>query len=186
MEDEFNILSHFENFLYEQQRLIREKYDPKWCSWFTGLVDGEGYFHLVKRHTTLRFEVELVINLRFDDKPVLVEIRDTLGVGRIHDINDELQRRQGVKASDRARFRCHRIEEITHVLIPLFDEYPLHSKKLRDYEIWREAAFWCLTKSHLRGEGYSRMMYLVEELKYVRANTPLNNRQFVRDYKRRY
>jgi len=130
MSEEVDILRHFENFLYEQQRLIRKKYDLKWCSWFTGLVDGEGYFHLVERHTRLAFEVEFVINLRIDDRPMLVDIRDTLGVGRIHDINDELQRRQGIRASDRARFRCHRIEEITHVLIPLFDEYPLHSKKI--------------------------------------------------------
>jgi len=52
----------------------------------------------VKRHSRPRFEVELVINLRLDDRRVLVEIRDTLGIGRIHDVNDEFQRKQGIKA----------------------------------------------------------------------------------------
>lgn len=184
MDDQFDILSHFKDFLYEQQWVIRKKYDPNWCSWFVGLVDGEGYFHLVRRHTRFAFEVEFVMNLRIDDKPMLVEIKNTLGIGRIHDINDEAQRKQGHKASDRARFRCYNVEEITRVLIPLFDEYPLHSKKCRDYEIWREAAFLQLTKAYRGDVGYDRMMYLVEKLKRVRADTPLNNRQFVSDTRR--
>lgn len=184
MYDELGILDYAENFIEKRRHYIRKRFDPKWCSWFVGLIDGEGYFHLVRRRTRRSFEVELVINLRMDDKAVLEEIYHVLRIGSLYKINDELQRKQGIKASDRIRWRCCKADEIMKVLVPLFEEYPLHSKKFRDYQIWREAAFIKYRKIHL-DEGYYRMMELVEELKGVRQDTPLNNRVFVRKQKKK-
>jgi len=178
-----------EKLIEVRQDFIRSHYDPLWCSWFSGLVDGEGYFHLVRRSNG-RFETEFVINLRRDDIGVLAEIHATLGIGRLYSrINDSKQRNQGIQASDRTRWRCYRIAELITVLVPLFEEYPLHSKKNRDYGIWKKAAFLKYQGAHRYLDGREILAGLVEELKVARKDTPfwedLNDNMFYRNRKAR-
>lgn len=147
---------------------------PMWCAWFTGLIDGEGYFQLTQRNTGTRaFQVELIINLREDDILVQEEIRRTLKIGRLYHINESGARAKGERASDQVRWRCTRIADIMRILIPLFDTYQLHSKKRRDFEIWREAATIVYQHKHLLPAGRRRMVELVRDLKIFRHMTPL-------------
>jgi hypothetical protein len=122
-------------------------------------------------------EVELVINLREDDGPVLLEIRRALNIGRIYHVDERAQRAKGERASDKVRWRCARITDIVGVLIPLFETYGLHSKKRHDYEIWREAAMIVYRRQHLSPAGRRTMLELVAKLKSRRRATPLAQRR---------
>ena len=50
--------------------------------WFAGLLDGEGCFSMAKPRVS-GFRCELIIKLRDDDRAVLEQIRDELGIGTI-------------------------------------------------------------------------------------------------------
>lgn len=112
--------------------------DPLWASWFSGFIDGEGYFQLMPGSSG--FRPALVIDLRADDQAVSIEIQGKLGVGKIYHISKEYDRKKGRNSSDQYRWRCIKTDHVVNVLIPLFDTYQLKSKKKNDYRIWRAAS----------------------------------------------
>ena len=102
---------------------------PEWASWFAGLVDGEGCF-LIHRVGSRWHSAVFVLNMRADDRPMLEEIRNTLGCGAIY----RRPRRQIGHAT--CAFQVGRKKDML-ALVRLFDRYPLRSRKRRDYEVWR-------------------------------------------------
>lgn len=104
--------------------------EPKWASWFTGLVDGEGCFYIGNDGC------QFLINMRADDDELLKMIRDVLGFGRIHYVRDTSTAYAIRRPA--CRFEVSRKQDciqITHI----FDRFPLRSRKARDFEVWREA-----------------------------------------------
>lgn len=107
--------------------------------WLAGFVDGEGTFTAyVLQHKggyptlDMRFEIAL----RADDNRVLMCIKDRLGVGYIH------YQRPSPSSPKRAKPKCAykvtRLNDLYHIIIPLFEMFPLRSKKARDFETWKE------------------------------------------------
>ena len=109
--------------------------DEAFGNWFAGFVDGEGCF--VIRVQRGRHSTAFQLRLREDDIAVLLSIRDHLNLGKIY---REWPRRgrEGYYSKPKAlwwvqtKAGCMR-------LIDIFDRFPLHSKKVQDYVIWREA-----------------------------------------------
>jgi hypothetical protein len=104
--------------------------------WLAGLVDGEGCFFAHAWHPSTRphstnIQIQMTVGLRADDKPVLEHRQAITGLGRLHFI------RQG--AACRWQWTVIRKKERL-VLVEIFDQYPLRSKKAADYAIWRELA----------------------------------------------
>ena len=162
-----------------------------WCHWFAGLTDGEGHFQIwIGRQTgrpKLQMGVRFKLQLREDDKAILEEIRDYLSIGSLNKYNHSRQRSRGSYTMDSIDFKVTRINQIMHTLIPLFDKFPLRTKKQEDYHIWREAAKLVSTKQHMTYLG--RMKYLdlyialIETRNKQRAKygwKPLNNARRVR------
>lgn len=112
--------------------------DDSFGYWFSGLSDGEAHFQarVGTTHGYKSLYLRFSIGLRLDDKSVLEYIHSTLQVGTVHDhhrwkTKTPLQRHQ-------ATFQVSKATDIRGVLIPMFDKYPLRTKKLRDYQVWRE------------------------------------------------
>ena len=116
--------------------------DPRWLSWFSGLVDGEGCF-LIGRVQVPYYEVKFVINMRADDRPMLEEIKNTLGFGRL------AYRQRGKIGHPTVAFEVSKATDLLK-LVRLFDEYPLRSRKRRDYEVWRVAVLLRQTRKNAR------------------------------------
>jgi hypothetical protein len=112
--------------------------NPNWCTWVAGFVDGEGCFRSVIEQNRVR--LELVIEQREDDANLIKEIATTLGCGIVYWLNMEYDRQSGSRSSNKYRWRVTKIKDITEKIIPLFDKYPLRSKKANDYKIWRKMA----------------------------------------------
>lgn len=134
--------------------------DPNWCSWFSGFIDGEGCFML--RVTNNHPQLEFRIQLRDDDKDVLIQIQKTLGCGYT-----EPHRQSNPNWSPAFMFRLSRINHIVNILIPILDKYPLRAKKMNDYKLWREAALVVYNKEHKFGKA-DRLKELVSLLHIVK------------------
>lgn len=113
--------------------------DDVWRGWFVGFTDGEGSFQIDERsHCSPRanYHCHFTIALRDDDRAILEEIRDTLGIGTIYDKSDRSTLTR--KRRPQVEYRVSIINECAE-LVKLFDKYPLRAKKQRDFEIWKQA-----------------------------------------------
>src|SRR5690606_2602101 len=111
----------------------KPKIDKEFIEWFVGFSDAESNFlcrvRKNKEGIIIGFEFLFRISLHVDDKNVLEHIKATLGCGRISSDRNSLT------------FIISRIEDIKEVLIPLFEEFPLNTKKHLDYLAFKKAFF---------------------------------------------
>jgi hypothetical protein len=107
------------------------------ANWFTGFFDGEGCLLAMNtrdKHGHRARIIRIHISQRADD-PVLDYICKTLGVGKVY-ASSQGKGNQGPRRS----YQVNRIDDIAEVIIPLFDRYPLVSRKSKEYPYWRELA----------------------------------------------
>lgn len=106
--------------------------------YIAGFVDGEGCF-VLKFHRDVRHErrgnptyfywgVEFAILLRWDDRDILESIKSTLDCGNI-----STAKRGAV------RYAVENKTDLVKKIIPFFEANKLRAKKLRDFELWKEA-----------------------------------------------
>lgn len=118
--------------------------DDGFGHWLAGFADGEGSFAIRRQRSynvDTGFSMVFTIQLRADDLPVLEEIRNRTGLGRIYGpINGSGGSRTG---SPSFQWTVNTKAEVK-ALVALFDRYPLRAKKANDYGLWREAVLdWC-------------------------------------------
>ena len=126
------------------------KLDP---NWITGFIDGEGSFTCsVVEDERLKtgWEVKsyFQIKLHERDKPVLVEIQKSLGVGKISNAGP-----------DAVQWRVQSIKELEKV-INHFDQYPLITKKRADFELFKRVFFLIENKEHITPSGLRKIVAL--------------------------
>lgn len=152
--------------------------DPTWCAWFSGFVDGEGYFQIsISKHCSLA----LTITLREDDREIIDEISHYL-LGRVYYLSYKRDRIKGKHSCNQWAWKIRNIDHIIERIIPILDLYPLRTKKRNSFEIWKEAAWLVRNKYHLYKPGYDRFSvlhqnlinvhkspYLVQEMNYFIA-----------------
>lgn len=99
--------------------------------WYvTGLIDGEGCFFLAVRPQQRQHTASLCVGLRVDDAEILYRLQEFFQCGKI-----SIQ-----KNADNApavRWVVTRIPDLVKV-ISHFERFPLQSKKLGDYKVWKE------------------------------------------------
>ncbi len=100
-------------------------------AWLSGFVDGEGCFHLAlgKGGCCLTLKAEIIIQLRVDDAHILGLIRSFWKCGRLNNV----VHLRGV------RLTVSRIKQLSRIVVPHFEHFPLFAKKRNDFVIWREA-----------------------------------------------
>jgi len=108
--------------------------------WFAGFVDGEGHFKATAQgHQSnkrrIHLHLALRIALRADDMRLIDKIHATLQVGKVYHTPKYSCGRVGSKPQ--SVWAVHRYADLMGVIIPLFDKYPLKSKKKRDYIQWK-------------------------------------------------
>lgn len=106
------------------------KVHPEWISGFT---DAEGSFSLkiIKRSGyKLGWGVEpgFIIVLHAKDLPLLEKIQSYFGVGNIH-----------IGNNNAVSYYVNNTQDLTNVIIPHFDKYPLNTQKRADYLLFKSA-----------------------------------------------
>lgn len=98
--------------------------------WLVGFVDGDGCFKINKRDNGSRYEFTLVIDLHKDDIKVLEKILTLLGTKK-NSIHIS-------KTRNSCSLSIGSLSILKNNILPIFDKYPLLTKKRYDYQIWRE------------------------------------------------
>lgn len=103
--------------------------------YMAGLIDGEGCFHVHKKlvNNCETYDCQFSINLRSDDRAILVEMQRQLGgIGSLAD------RPARDNANSQVRF-CISSKVHCQILRSALTVFPLRAKKARDFEIWCHA-----------------------------------------------
>ena len=150
--------------------MSRHKLDPAFGNWFAGFTDGEGCFQIVQRQPDVsRWTCTFAIGLRADDRLLLETIHDRLGMGCLVDSprRDATNPSCKLEVYKKADCQC---------LMDIFSDFPLQSKKQRDYELWGVAVtmwgqqYWSRHTSVREMENYGIIMkQLQHELREGRA-----------------
>ena len=123
------------------------KLDPRWV---TGFSDGEGCFHLsITKNEKMRvgWEIQLKfsIGLSSFDRTLLEQIKNLFSVGSIN------------KQAQFIVFRVQSINELK-IIFDHFDKYPLITRKLEDYLLFKQAFNLISQKKHLTIEGLRKIV----------------------------
>lgn len=133
---------------------------PLHPQYVAGFIDGEGSFVVsFGRHKTLKrgieIRVEFTIELRADDREILLRILKTIGCGKIYDAS---YARYGWYPH--VKYKITSTKEIAEYLIPFLDQTPLQAKKKKVYRIFREIVLMFRRKEHLTHKGFKKIMKL--------------------------
>lgn len=103
--------------------------------WLSGFSDGEGSFQLriSSQHGRRIFSAAFLIKLRSDDLKVLDLIRSYLRCGRL-----SFSPYPGAEDKRFCTLCIGRTMDLSSVIVPHFDRYPLRAKKRGDFLIWKE------------------------------------------------
>lgn len=138
-----------------------------YSDWFlTGFSDAEASFGiLIKRSSTYKLgwvvEANFQIGTHIKDAQLLREIHNQLkGVGHVY----EYPKR------NKAYFIVTRPKDFVNVIIPHFDNFPLHSAKMIDYQLWKECILLMKNGSHLTQSGLEQIIHLKSALNLGLSN----------------
>jgi len=119
-------------------------HDDAFGHWLSGFTDGEGNFHCSEGASGRYVSFAFRIILREDDKGILEKIRDNLGVGNLV-FRDVVKGMPNWNPKYQSKVRrnqwCYIVYsayDLSKVIVPHFDKYPLRAKKAKQYEIWKE------------------------------------------------
>jgi len=105
--------------------------------WYiTGFCDGEASF-TYSRSGSRGVNLYFAIRLRSDDRPIIEEIQNFFGVGKIYTVKARPPGRHSGFTKESTYYRVTRIHELAKI-VQHFDKYPLTSKKAKPYQIWRK------------------------------------------------
>jgi len=126
-----DLISNFRNNIFNKLE-FKPKVTDSFGYWFSGYFDGEGCFkfeflnRLKTKWTSTRLGVQ--IKIRKDDENVIDYIVDNIKVGNKH----QCGRYQTSHSS--VLWATNSIKDMYEVIVPIFEKYPLHTKKNNEFE----------------------------------------------------
>jgi hypothetical protein len=116
-----------------QQPNLELEMDTNFGNYMAGLIDGEGCFGINEqrqhKHLKPMYYPRFNIHLRADDLPILLQVKDFLGVGKIYFHNN-------IERNPMVSYQIDNVKDLMK-LVEVLDVCPLRAKKAREYQIWR-------------------------------------------------
>ena len=123
-----------------------------------GFLDAESHLAVVPNNGGSDWRCVCSVNLRDDDRGILVGYRAKLGLGHLTPVAARNGSRPQVAWMIASKLECQ-------VLAEILDAHPLRGRKRREYEIWREAVWICASGRHgLRRGSRARLARLADYL----------------------
>nr|YP_009262022.1 LAGLIDADG endonuclease [Chrysoporthe austroafricana]AMX22097.1 LAGLIDADG endonuclease [Chrysoporthe austroafricana] len=122
--------------------------------WVTGLIDGEGAFTIsifksADRKTGWHIRPSFSIELHNKDLAILLSLLSFFSVGNIRTRSHNEQS---------SIYSVNSVEELSRVIIPFFDKYPLLTKKRADFILFKQVVTIMNNKQHLTLEGLNKII----------------------------
>ena len=105
--------------------------------WLAGFIDGEGSFNI--SHHGGNYQPRFGLKLRDDDTAIIKDIQFFIGVGTVRQSKCSPPTSKYYSPNARPQIRLDVVGRDNTRIISILDEFPLRSKKLRDYLIWKNA-----------------------------------------------
>ena len=146
--------------------------EDKFSSWFSGFADGEGSFQIAKTKSSRAeggylYRPMFSIGLRKDDARILYKIRKEFGLGCLV---SGRARTGGKNGQPSLRWAVSGTKQCLK-LIKHFDGYPLESKKLKDYSVWK--SFVIARSEHGQEMPKSLSEFYYHRIREVREYNPV-------------
>lgn len=128
--------------------------------WFiTGLFDGEGYFVVSftkNPRYTARCHVQARVQIKMHeiDRSLIEKFNIFFGIGSISKVNNRLM----------VEYRVNTLNDIINIIIPHFDNYPLKTKKYRDYLLLKKIILLMLKDEHKSIKGIQKIVNIKASL----------------------
>lgn len=132
--------------------------------WFSGFTSGEGCFFIsifksetskLGENVTLKFHIAQ----HFRDSELLNQFVTQFGCGRV-EVNSK---------KTAAYFVVTKFNDITNIIIPLFENYPILGIKALDFKSFSKAAKLMENKTHLTEKGLSEIRSIKSEMNFQRT-----------------
>jgi hypothetical protein len=131
--------------------------DSEFNQWFTGFTDEEGHFSIAINKSNI-IQFVFTIKLHIDDIGVLEFMKDRLKCGKIYTTDSS------------AEFYLTKISDISTILIPLFENFPLNGVKYLDYLCFKEGVSIKLNGSLSKDEQLKLITLLKNNMNTRRVN----------------
>jgi hypothetical protein len=96
--------------------------------WLVGLVDGDGTFSITQSKHNQSWQFTFKLSLHAKDKPLLALIKKELGCGSVTHAG-----------KNNWQYRVRDRQHLLNVVVPLFLQYPLHTRKIYHFELFHQA-----------------------------------------------
>jgi hypothetical protein len=128
-------------------------------NWLSGFVDGEGCF-FISLIKSKKYKVGSQVQLRFlitqhiRDEELMKSLIKYLGCGKLYNrSNREIVEYVVTKSLD-----------ISEILIPYFDQYPLQSSKFKDFNDFKKVVYLIKNEEHLTQDGFAKIKKIKSEM----------------------
>jgi hypothetical protein len=133
------------------------------ADYVVGLVDGEGSFAVhfnQSQRRRAKVEPRFCLKLRADDRPLLDELRDFFGCGKVY-----IQRDRRANHCLCYRFEVSNRLELFEKVIPFFRQHPLKSRsKQRDFALFEQVLSLLQNEAHRTADGLESMRHLAARM----------------------
>ena len=151
---------------------IRWGLKPLHPQYIIGFIDGEGSFSVSiyydeKMKDKIFIRPVLEIELRADDRKILERIQRTLRCGIIFECKYE---RYGWYPH--MKYRINRFDEVTGILIPFLEKYPLQAKKAEVFKYFKKIVQKRMKGEHLTKKGVREIIELRRKIRALGKKHP--------------
>lgn len=130
-----------------KELVLPENLNPNWVRGFT---DAEGCFFVKVKKAGPRPRISIIsgyqITQHIQDILLIKKLIPFFNCGRLESTNSAVN------------FVVTRLSDISEIIIPFFDKYPLIGSKLKDLEDWKKICQLMKSKSHLNKEGIDEIL----------------------------
>ena len=121
---------------------LSENLNPNWIRGFT---EAEGCFFVkVRKNNNLVLGCQITQHIR--DTLLIKKLIPFFNCGRLESSNSAIN------------FVVTKLSDISKIIIPFYEKYPLIGSKLKDFEDWKKICQLMKSKSHLNKEGLNEIM----------------------------
>ncbi len=133
------------------------------ADYLVGLTDGEGcfavHFNLSQRRRA-KVEPKFCLKLRAADRPVLDEVREFFGAGKVY-----VQRDRRPNHCLCFRYEVSNRVALREVIVPFFQQHPLRfPSKKRDFDLFRQVIALIEREEHLTEQGLELTKQLAAQM----------------------
>lgn len=135
-------------------------------SWFVGYTDGDGCLNIYINKQNKKIILTYKLSQKSNNAQVLYYIKSQLGIGQI------LHEKTGMST-----YIIRKEKNLSDILIPLFNSYPLKTSKLIDFYKFQQALQILLNSKKSLEEKFNEIE-IIKEKKFVLLNNEFSNINF--------